>query len=121
MQSLQQENAQPSEEYAEAMNKAIADAAKAENERDAALARVAELEQQNKRLDIQVWACAREIWSLSARMTINGMPEGRGFMAQLLDSGWCPTSEHFSRADAQAVLDALVDQLHRDLPLAYRT
>jgi hypothetical protein len=72
-------------------------------------------------VDIQVWACAREIWSLSARMTINGMQEGRGFMAQLLDSGWCPTSERFSRADAQAILDAMTDQLYRDLPPAYRT
>jgi hypothetical protein len=54
-------------------------------------------------------------------MTINGMQEGRGFMAQLLDSGWCPTSERFSRADAQAILDAMTDQLYRDLPPAYRT
>ena len=34
---------QPTEEYAEAMNKAIADAAEAEAQRDAAQARVAEL------------------------------------------------------------------------------
>jgi predicted nucleic acid-binding Zn-ribbon protein len=107
MQALQQENAQlmariaemqaerqPTEEYTEAMNKAIADAAKAENERDELKQKNEQLEIQNKRLDIQVWACAREIWSLSARMTMNGMQEGRGCMAQLLDSGWLPSSEN---------------------------
>jgi hypothetical protein len=59
MQALQQENAQlmarlaemqaecqPTEEYAEVMNKAIADAAEAETQRDAALARVEQLEAQ---------------------------------------------------------------------------
>eukprot|EP01047_Picozoa_sp_COSAG01_P037058 COSAG01_NODE_2923_length_6842_cov_37.754560_1_plen_85_part_00 len=37
---------QPTEEYAEVMNKAIADAAEAETQRDAALARVEQLEAQ---------------------------------------------------------------------------
>ena len=59
MQALQQENAQlmarlaemqavcqPTEEYAEVMNKAIADAAEAETQRDAALACVEQLEAQ---------------------------------------------------------------------------
>ena len=59
MQALQQENAQlmarlaemqaecqPTEEYAEVMNKAIADAAEAETQRDTALARVEQLEAQ---------------------------------------------------------------------------